>query len=52
MDAFGLVGKLQDSPVKRAAPAATVTLIPMRVSRLRITAFPQIGESAVAQEWK
>jgi hypothetical protein len=51
-DAQGLVGKLQPSPVKSDQPSETVTLIPMGAARLRITAFPVIGQGKDAQEWK
>jgi len=51
-DSQGLVGKLQLSPVKSEQPLETVTLIPMGAARLRITAFPVIGEGKDAQEWK
>jgi hypothetical protein len=43
-DSLGLVGKLQPSPVKSGEPIETVTLIPMGAARLRISAFPVIGE--------
>jgi hypothetical protein len=43
-DSLGLVGKLQPSPVKSDEPIETVTLIPMGAARLRISAFPVIGE--------
>ena len=52
MDALDLVGKLQDSPVKSNEPTETITLIPMGAARLRISAFPQIGEGARSYEWK
>jgi hypothetical protein len=50
-DANGLVGKLQPSPVKSSEPVETVTLIPMGAARLRITAFPVLGEGDTAREW-
>jgi hypothetical protein len=52
LDSFGLVGNLQPSPVKSDEPLETVTLIPMGAARLRITAFPVIGQGEDAQEWK
>ena len=52
MDSIGLVGKLQDSPVKSKEPTETITLIPMGAARLRISAFPQIGEGADSHDWK
>src|SRR5438552_1330869 len=51
LDRFGLVGKLQDSPVKSDEPVETVTLIPMGSARLRISAFPVIGAGKNAHEW-
>ncbi len=50
-DRLGLVGKLQPSPVKSDEPVETVTLIPMGAARLRITAFPVIGQAADAHTW-
>lgn len=51
LDRFGLVGKLQDSPVESAEPIETVSLIPMGAARLRITSFPVIGQGSGAHEW-
>lgn len=51
-DQTALVGVLQDSPVKSGEPTETVTLIPMGAARLRISAFPVIGEGSNAREWK
>jgi hypothetical protein len=51
LDTLGLVGKLQASPVKSDQPTETVTLIPMGASRLRITAFPVIGQGPDAHTW-
>ncbi len=48
---FGLVGKLQPSPVKTGEPVETITLIPMGAARLRITSFPVIGSGPDAHEW-
>lgn len=50
-DELGLVGLLQDSPVKSNEPTETVTLIPMGCARLRISAFPTIGADTDAHEW-
>ena len=52
LDSLGLVGKLQPSPVRSDEPLETITLIPMGAARLRITAFPVIGQGDDAQEWK
>ena len=51
MDRYGLVGKLENSPVKSGDPVETVTLIPMGAARLRISMFPVIGNGADAKEW-
>ena len=51
-DSLGLVGKLQASPVRSNQPLEEVTLIPMGAARLRITAFPVIGQGKDAQEWE
>ncbi len=49
--AGGLVGLLQQSPVRSDQPTGTVTLIPMGCARLRISAFPTIGRGPDAHEW-
>jgi hypothetical protein len=51
-DATGLVGKLQDSPIKSDELLETITLIPMGAARLRISSFPVIGKGADAKQWK
>ena len=50
-DKFGMVGKLQPSPVRSDESTETITLIPMGASRLRITSFPVIGTTAEAHVW-
>ncbi|HTL18705.1 MAG TPA: beta-L-arabinofuranosidase domain-containing protein, partial [Patescibacteria group bacterium] len=50
-DWFGMVGKLQTSPVKSDEPVETVTLIPMGAARLRISSFPVIGTGSESHEW-
>ena len=50
-DHYGMVGKLQPSPVKSDEPIETVTLIPMGAARLRISSFPVIGQGPGAHEW-
>jgi len=44
MDDLNLVGKVPTSPVHSDEAVETVTLIPMGAARLRISAFPTIGE--------
>jgi hypothetical protein len=51
-DHLGLVGKLQQSPVKSSEPTENITLIPMGCARLRISSFPTIGSGPGAHEWK
>jgi len=51
-DPLGLVGTLQPSPVTSDQPTESVTLIPMGAARLRITAFPVIGNGKDAREWR
>jgi hypothetical protein len=47
-----LIDEVQQSPVKSEERTETVTLIPMGCARLRISAFPWIGEGPDATEWK
>jgi hypothetical protein len=51
LDHTGLVGEVQQSPVKSDEPAETVTLVPMGAARLRVSAFPTIGSGPDAREW-
>jgi hypothetical protein len=51
-DYLGLVGKIQQSPIASDESVETVTLVPMGAARLRISAFPTIGEGADAKEWE
>jgi hypothetical protein len=51
-DHLGLIGEVQPSPVKSGEPTETVTLIPMGAARLRISAFPWIGDGPNAREWQ
>jgi hypothetical protein len=51
MDRLGLVGLLQPSPVRSSEPAETIRLIPMGCARLRISAFPTIGDGLDAHDW-
>jgi len=51
-EANGLVGEIQQSPVRSDEKVQNITLIPMGCARLRISAFPQIGDGADANDWK
>jgi len=50
-DPLGLVGNLQPSPAKSEEPIETVSLVPMGCARLRISAFPTLGDGPEAHEW-
>jgi hypothetical protein len=47
----GLIGEVQPGPVKSGEPVEEITLIPMGCARLRVSAFPQIGDRPNAREW-
>lgn len=51
LDRHGLVQELIESPVRSDEPEETITLIPMGAARLRITAFPVIGDGPRAHTW-
>lgn len=51
LDRHGLCAVLQDSPVLSDEPVETVSLIPMGAARLRISAFPVIGNGPNAHRW-
>lgn len=52
MEANGMVGEIQPSPVSSGEATEDITLIPMGCARLRIAAFPWIGEGPEAHTWK
>lgn len=51
MEPNGMVGEVQPGPIKSSEPVEDITLIPMGAARLRISSFPQIGESTDARAW-
>jgi hypothetical protein len=51
LDPRGCINEVIRQPVQSSEPVETVTLIPMGAARLRISAFPVIGEGPDAQEW-
>ena len=52
IDKYWLAGELKDSPVASKEPTEIVELIPMGAARLRISAFPVIGEGKEAKDWE
>ncbi len=52
LDATGLVGTLQPSPVLTGEPEEEIVLIPMGAARLRISSFPVIGSGPEARRWQ
>jgi hypothetical protein len=52
LDEFGLVARLQPSPVWTEEPEEIITLIPMGCARLRISSFPIVASSPEAHRWK
>ena len=51
LDPRGCINEVIPQPVQSSEPAETVTLIPMGAARLRIAAFPVIGEGPDARPW-
>ena len=53
LEANGLIGEVQTSPVSVDTPVEEIVLIPMGAARLRVSAFPQIGDGPAADEaWR
>lgn len=52
LDQYGLCAVLQDSPVQSSEPVEEIALVPMGGARLRISAFPVIGDGPDAHAWK
>ncbi len=48
----GMVGALQESPAESREPVVKLTLVPMGCARLRLSAFPVIGEAGDGHVWK
>ncbi len=51
LDVRGAVNEVVPGPIRSAEKEETVALIPMGAARLRISAFPRIGEGPDAKEW-
>ena len=51
LDARGAVNEVVQGPIRSAEKEEAVRLIPMGAARLRISAFPRIGEGLDAKEW-
>jgi DUF1680 family protein len=51
IDEYGMAGELKNSPVLSSEPIEEIELIPMGAARLRISAFPVIGEGPDAESW-
>ena len=51
LDQRHLVEEIQASPVKTSEPIEALTLIPMGAARLRISAFPVVGDGPDAHQW-
>ena len=49
---FGVVDRLQPSPVRSDEPVETLEMVPMGCARLRMSALPVIGEGPDAKPWK
>lgn len=52
LETNGLIGAFQDSPVKSDESVEKLVLIPMGCARLRVSAFPLIGDGPDAKVWK
>lgn len=49
--ANGMIGEVQPSPVISKEPIEEITLVPMGCARLRVSAFPTIGDGPDAMHW-
>ncbi len=48
---YGVVDKLQPSPIKSEEPIELVSMVPMGCARLRLSALPVVGERPDARPW-
>ena len=48
---FGVVDKLQPSPIRSSEPEEIVTMVPVGAARLRMSALPVVGEGPDARLW-
>jgi len=51
LDERGLIAEVQPSPVRTDQPEETIALIPMGCARLRLSAFPIVGDGPLAHDW-
>jgi hypothetical protein len=51
LDSRGAIHEVVPGPIQSGEPRETVTLIPMGAARLRLSAFPVIGDGPDAKEW-
>ncbi len=51
LDQNGLVREVLESPVRSTERVENITLVPMGAARLRISAFPVIGQGPSAADW-
>ena len=47
----GLVGRMQQGPIRSEEPVETIDLIPMGCAKLRIASFPRIDNGPLGRDW-